>query len=251
MDAGFGGDRCLVHRLEFGNEIWRPENPGEVNGDAFLNHTPPTSNSRQIIELVETQIVPIEGSEVKGAEDQIVSWAKAYCERHGVAPDHFAYEPGMRTALVQKMSAGWSSRCVVVDFGGKPSEGDVSFDIPIPCRDYYFNFNTELWYTLRLIIECEQFRGLDEETMEEACNREFMRVGSNKVKLETKDDYKKKVGFSPDRADSLVVGIELAKRLGFIIKRQRPANDVEDDSWMRELEEKSRKHWAIGRLARV
>lgn len=249
MDAGFGGDRCVVHRLEVGKELWQPEHPGEINAGALTAQEPSTNDDRQIIERIDTQIVPIEGSEVKDAEDQIVLWAKAYCERHGVPPEHFAYEPGMRPSLVQKFSKLWSHRCVVVDFGGKPSEGEVSFDIPVSCRDYYFNFNTELWYTLQLIVECQQFRGLDEETMEEACNREFMRVGGNKIKLETKIDYKKKVGFSPDRADALVVGIQLAKQLGFVIKRQKPDTDVTDDRWKSKLKEQARAYWTAGQLA--
>jgi hypothetical protein len=247
-DAGFGGDRCVVHEMRFGRELWRPSNAGEVNASTLISQTPPEDETREVLERVATHIIPIEGNDVKEAENQIVDWCRDYCGQRRIPPDHFGYEPGMRTSLVQKMSDNWSPKCQVVDFGGKPSEGDVSYDIKVPCREYYFNFNTELWYSWRLVIECQQFRGLDAETMDEACMREYMKVGGNKIKLETKEDFKKKVGFSPDRADGIVVGVELAKRLGFVIKRQKPRDDEDGDGWMREFAEKAKKHWSSGRL---
>ena len=249
MDAGFTGDRCIVHELAFGNEAWRPETKGEVNASNLISHTPPTDESRQIIERVDTLIVPITGDEVKDAEDQIVRWFKDEAERRGIPPQDCIYEPGMRAGLVQKMSEKWSSRVQVVDFGGKPSEGEVSYDIKVPCREFYYNFVTELWYTFRLIVQCGQFRNLDTETMDEFCMREYMHVGGNKLQVETKKDYKAKTGFSPDRADALVAGIELARRLGFVIRRQKSViDDDEDSDWMKEFAEKAKKHWSKGRL---
>lgn len=249
MDAGFGGDRCAFHELHFGFEQWQPEHPGQVNIVGLTSQEPHLNDGRQIIALIDTQIVPIEGSEVKGAEDQIVLWSKRECEKRGIPPANFFYEAGMRTSLVQKFTQLWSDKPVSIDFGGKPSDTKVSADIDMNCRDYYFNFVTELWYSVRLVIECEQFRQLTEETMQEGCMREYMRVGGNKIQVETKKDFKDKCGFSPDLFDALVVGVEGAKRRGFSIRRQRAAiEDEANDQWKRNLEEKSRKYWKQGQL---
>jgi hypothetical protein len=249
MDAGFGGDRCVFHELWFGRELWKPKNIGEVNASNLISQTPPEDENRQIIALVDTQIIPIEGSDVKGAEDQIVEWCRRECVRRGIAADNFFYEPGMRTSLVQKFSQLWSSKPVSIDFGGKPSDAQVSSDIPVNCREYYFNFVTELWYTVRLVIESQQFRGLTETTMDEACMREFKRGGGNKIQIETKKEYKQKTGFSPDNFDALVCGIYGAIKHGFSIKRQKAFDSEEvDESWKRELEQRAKDYRKRGRL---
>jgi hypothetical protein len=246
MDAGFGGDRCVFHELHFGNEL--PIGNQELSLDGIVNQEPTPDNNPQIIALIETKIVPISGNDVKTAEDQIVVWCKNQCALRGIEPNHFFYEPGMRTSLVQKFTQIWDSRCVPIDFGGKPSDKNVSSDIPVNCREYYFNFVTELWYTVRLVIECQQFRGLTEAVMDEGCKREYKRVGGNKIQIETKIEYKEKTGFSPDQFDALVTGIEGARRLGFIVKRQMAAQEEIDEQWKTELESKAKKLWQHGRL---
>ena len=250
MDAGFGGDRCVFQEIHFGQELWQPEHPGMVNISGLTSQEPTVDDSRQIIALIDTQIVPIVGSEVKGAEDQIVLWSKKECERRGILPQNFFYEAGMRTSLVQKFPQLWSDKPVSIDFGGKPSESNVSSEIKVSCRDYYFNFVTELWYSVRLVIECQQLRRLDEDTMNEGCMREYKRVGSNKIQIETKKEFKEKCGFSPDRFDALAVGIEGAKMRGFVIRRQKAAvNEDEDEHWKLVFEEKAGKWWKAGQLS--
>jgi hypothetical protein len=249
MDAGYGGDRCVAHELHFGYEAWRPPHPGAMAADGIISQVPPTNDGRQIIALIKTWIVPIEGSDVKGAEDQIVVWSKKTCEERGIPPHNFFYEPGMRTSLVQKMTQLWSTKPVAIDFGGKPSEGTVSAEIQTSCRDYYFNFVTELWYSVRLIIESEQFRGLDEETMKEGCQREYKRVGGNKIQIETKADFKEKAGYSPDRFDALVTGICGAKMRGFAIRRMNaPAAEEEDQLWKLKLRDQAKAFHEDGEL---
>jgi len=155
----------------------------------------------------------------------------------------------MRTSLVQKMTQLWSTKPVAIDFGGKPSEGTVSAEIQTSCRDYYFNFVTELWYSVRLIIESEQFRGLDEETMKEGCQREYKRVGGNKIQIETKADFKEKAGYSPDRFDALVTGICGAKMRGFAIRRMNaPAAEEEDQLWKLKLRDQAKAFHEDGEL---
>jgi hypothetical protein len=249
MDAGFGGDRCVCHEMWFGDEM--PTEAIAASTDLGIVQEPYGATRRQIIALVQTLVVPIEGDDVKGAEDQIVLWMKNQAALRGIPASHCFVEPGMRVALVQKFTQLWSDKVTMIDFGGKPSEEMVSSDIQIPCRDYYFNLVTEYWYSARLIIECGQFRGLDEETMREGVMREYIKnAGGNKIQVETKRDFKEKAGFSPDRFDALVTGIQGAKMLGFRIKRNRPdlSDDDDDGRWKRELEKEADAFWNAGAL---
>lgn len=248
MDAGFGGDRCVCHELWFGDELPVTVQAGT---DLMVNQDPILNRTKQIIALIQTSIVPITGDDVKGAEDQIVIWMKKQAELRGIPASQCFVEPGMRVALVQKFTQLWSDKVVMIDFGGKPSENMVSSDLLIPCRDFYFNFVTELWYSIRLAIECGQFRQMDDETMNEGCIREYRKnVIGNKIQIETKAEFKEKSGFSPDRFDALVAGLEGAKRLGFAIKRQRPdePDDYDNDQWKRQLEQDADRFWAAGQL---
>ena len=250
MDAGFGGDRCVCHEIWFGNEM--PVESLPAGTDLSVSQQPLITDTRQIIALVQTLVVPITGNDVKGAEDQIVMWMKNQALLRQIPAQNCFVEPGMRVQLVQKFTQLWSDKVQMIDFGGKPSEAMVSSDIQISCRDYYFNLVTEYWYSARLIIECGQFRQLDEETMREGCMREYRKnAGGNKIQIETKADFKEKSGFSPDRFDALVTGIEGAKRLGFKIRRNRPDIDDDDDEgeqWKRDFQEKARKFWSKGQL---
>jgi hypothetical protein len=75
----------------------------------------------------------------------------------------------------------------------------------------------ELWYTLREFIQHGQIRGLDNETMIQLASREVIRGKDNKVSLESKRDYKMRMGaknpamaHSPDRADAAALTLQAA-----------------------------------------
>ncbi|NBR91291.1 MAG: hypothetical protein EBS68_15540 [Rhodobacteraceae bacterium] len=62
-----------------------------------------------------------------------------------------------------------------------------------------------------------QLRGLDAETAVEFCSRRYDDE-KRKVVLETKDEYKKRHGRSPDLADAVVFALEAARQLGLTIR---------------------------------
>jgi hypothetical protein len=98
----------------------------------------------------------------------------------------------------------------------------------------------ELWYTLREFIQHGQIRGLDNETMIQLASREVVRGSDNKVSLESKRDYKSRMGgknpllaHSPDRADAAALTLQAAiMRYGFSLGQKRqftPVNTSFDD----------------------
>ncbi len=232
---GVGGDRCVFGELQFGRQAESDLSKAVV--DSLLKQDRTSVLADSILALIDWIVIPV--TMEKGAEapeDQIVKAVKDQCERRGIIPQNFFYDAGMRTSLVSAFQRLWSPLTMPLDFGGKPSERPVSGGIDVLCCDYYSKFVTELWYSVRLIVEAGQFRGMTEDVMREGCAREWKIVSGNKIEVETKEEMKQKTGRSPDLFDALVCGCEGARQRGFVIGdiRNKEATET-DDRWKREL----------------
>lgn len=244
LDAAFrgvGGDRCVFGEIQFGNEAL-PIDEGAVVS-AIINQRHDAPKRKQILALIDLMIVPVNPIDKELPEDQIANFVRSQCMSRGIAPENFFFDAGMRSSLVSSFARLWSPNVVPVDCGGKPSERPVSAQITMLCKDYYSKFVTELWYSVRYVIEAGQFRGMTEDVMLEGCAREWTRVGANKIEVETKDKMKLKTGRSPDLFDCLAIGVEGARRKGFVIaqminnrgNRRRPF----EPDWRDELKKKA------------
>jgi hypothetical protein len=136
----------------------------------------------------------------------------------------------------------WSPHVVPIEFGGKPSERQVTWipnAVKMTCRDYYSKFVSELWYSVALTIQSQQFRGMTEEVMNEGCMREWGIVGANKIEVEPKEKMKLKTGRSPDLFDGLVTGVEMARRFGFVISMIVAKGALKiDDGWKQKFKDR-------------
>ena len=219
---GVGGDRCVFGELQFG-----------------LN-----SERKLILALVDTMVIPIKDSPIEQAEDQIALQVREQCERRGIDPQNVGFDSTGRGSLMSAFARLWSPHVQAIEFGGPGSERPVSNGIDMICKQYYFNFVSELWWSFRLVVEGGQFRGLTEDVMMEFCMREFQIVGGMKHQVEPKDKMKLKTGRSPDLADAVSVGVEMARRLGF--KIDRVVNTLlgrQGDGWKKDLRERARNLW--------
>jgi len=218
---GVGGDRCVFGELQFGPEI----EPGDampvgtmLNALVIQDQKPPTG--RQIISLVDLMQIPIEAAkDSESPEDQIVQFVKGQLSNRGIEHSHFFYDAGMRTSLVTAFARNGMVMTESIDCGGKPSEDMVSSEIQKKCCDYYSKFVTELWYSVRYVVEARQFRGMREDACSEFSQREWKMVSGNRIEVESKEEMKVKTGRSPDLADAIAIGILGARRRGFHIKR--------------------------------
>jgi hypothetical protein len=125
----------------------------------------------------------------------------------------------------------WSPQIQGIEFGGKPTERQVTNEIDVSCREYYSKRVTELWFNVSYTIQSGQFRGMTEEMMQEGSMREWGFVGGNKIEVEPKDKMKLKSGRSPDLFDALVCGLEGARHYGFVIKRAVGTAKSFNDGW--------------------
>jgi hypothetical protein len=244
---GAGGDRCIFGEIQFGLES-KTLDGGEIIGN-LISQAPPGKQQRQILALVDTAVVPINVLQGGEPEEQIVSFVQSQCTTRGIPPENFFYDSGMRTTLVSAFARLWSPRCNPIDCGGNPTERMVSAQIQVPCNKYYSKFITEVWFSVRLIVEAGQFRGLTDAVMREFCAREWTTVGANRIEVEPKWKMKEKIGRSPDLADAVAIGCLGAQRLGFVIDSMvnKKESKAKQD-WKRELEERSRNLWKSGDL---
>jgi len=235
---GVGGDRCVFGILRFGQESIPLDSQGIVAN--LVQQELPPEKRKQILELISTEVIPINTDIAELPEDQIVKFVQDHCQDANIPPENFFFDAGMRTSLVSAFARVWSPKVNSIDFGGRPSDRQVSASIPVSCRDYYFNFVTELWWNVRHVIEAGQFRGMTEDVMAEGCAREWKRVGANKIQVETKEELKKKTGRSPDLFDALVCGVWGALQKGFVIRNINNERAAKvDHAWKRELRAKA------------
>jgi len=210
---GVGGDRCIFGELQFGTGTWE--------GKPY-----------QMLAIVDTVLVPITGGASDEPEDQIASYVKTQCIIREIKPENFFFDSTGRGSLMNAFGRIWSPMVEGVEFGGTPTDRPVSNQIRTLCRDYYYKFVSELWYSVRLTVESRQMRGMSEEVMQEFCMREWGMTKGNKVEVEEKGKTKIRMGRSPDLADAVVAGLEGARRRGFVISKMSAKTiQSDDDRW--------------------
>ena len=211
LDPAWGGvhaDRCVWGWLRFGNDL----------------------KNISLLELVEMQIVPIMANVRRDPDDQIAEFVQAQALLNGIDPGNIFYDSTGRGTTGAAFAKVFGSVVPVpVAFGDKPSQRPVRHDLFITepdgrkrhkrCDEEYGKRVTELWFAVRNVIECDQFRGLTEDVCREGCMREYTLVAGGKIDVETKDETRERMGESPDLFDALAVGIEGARQRGFKTQR--------------------------------
>lgn len=250
---GIGGDRCVFGWLEFGREASFQDLKQAGGNQSVIEQRVNVPDRKLVLALMETFVVPIQTGTDISPEDQIVAFVRSQCETRLIQPQNFFYDSGMRTSLVSAFSRLWSNLTNPIDCGGEPSDRKVADNLDVLCKDYYSKRITEFWWSVRWIIETEQFRNMTEDVMNEGCQREWGMVGNNKIEIEPKEKMKLKTGRSPDLFDALAIGVEGARQRGFLIHRLKPEVDVEkekqDNKWLRDLEQQSRELNAASTLS--
>lgn len=251
MDAayrGVGGDRCVFGTLTFGYEV--PMEKFSLPDSSIAHSMTDKSANRQVIALKEMMVVPIDPSFDEPAEYQIANFVKKQCEERGIPPEDFFYDAGMRTSLVSAFVKVWGAPGETIDFGGSPTDDPVSSDIPISCKDYYSKFISQLWFSVRMVVEAGQQRGFTEDLIMEFSAREYGKVGGNKTEVEPKEKVKEKTGRSPDLADAYVCGLFGALQRGFHIASLKPPpkQNRNKEDWRTKIRDRAKKLSQAGQL---
>lgn len=162
-------------------------------------------------------------------EEQIASQMMAECRRLEIPPEHVFYDGTGRSSFTAAVMRLWSTAVVPIEFGGTASgrpnfvgrryaedrdyqrkKGDL-----LPCDEIFGKFVTELWFAFRALVEADQCRNMDEETVKEGALRLWKLTAGNRMDVEVKKEMKLRLGRSPDLFDAAVCALEGARRLGF------------------------------------
>jgi len=199
---GIGGDRCVLRHLRFGKD----------------------RDGKQLLASVGLTLVPIDASSKTTSEDQIAFFVKNWAEDRGIKPQNFAFDSTVAGTLALALAKHWSPAVLAVPFGGPPDERMIRDGDPRTENEAYGKKVSALWFASYYLIEAGQLRGIDSESVEEASMREWIHNASKTsrrrapvVDVEPKEDMKKRTGRSPDLWDGFVVGLEAARRHGFVI----------------------------------
>lgn len=239
IDASYGGDRCIGGSFEFGFDI----------------------NGHQVISFGKPKVIPIKlypktvPEELRILpEDQIAEYARADCESLGIPSAHLSHDATGRGSLGSAFARLWRHDTNPIEFGGSATPRPVLADLFIydeklkakrlkRCDEHYSKFVSELWFSVRYVIEGRQSRNLPSEAVDELCAREWKRVRGDRIEVESKEDMKPRFGRSPDIGDWVAICVEGARRLGFQITRMgwELKTEKKDERWKEELRERARK----------
>jgi len=173
---------------------------------------------------------------------QIVQQIKKLCEREGIAPDDLAVDAtGAGASFCDVLAGEWSPRFLRVIFGGKPSDRRVSVNSQMTGVEMYTNRVSELWFVGKELMRTRQLFGIDSDLAQEIVGRtyEMIKTGSLKVRIESKPEFKQRIGRSPDLADAAFLALDCARqRHGLIALEPR----VEDPNATYRRPPRSMKH---------
>jgi hypothetical protein len=219
MDAGFGGDPCVIQKFKLGNEKL------------------PSGGRRQILSLWDAPFtIPIKvgvkdaaGREIP-VEEQVARGAMKYSRAQGIPDDNFGYDGSMRAGLAQAMSRVWTNRVQAIDSGGKPTDRKVSAGVGSKTwNEVVDRFVSELWFSLASLIDSFQLKGL-QQSPKAATQLTTRRwewsggKGKGKRRIQTKQEYRDmmsaqgRTAESPNEADALVGCVEMARRMGLSLE---------------------------------
>lgn len=218
IDPAYGGeDRCVGGRIQFGLGV----------------------HGRHILKVYPPRVYPIRPGISKKPERQIAEELQKDLLLHNIPSTSAFYDSfGKGTIGAAFAEVFGKDPPVPVDAGGPPSDRPVRHDLFIydkglgykrlkRCDEHYSKFITEMWFSARYVIECDQMCELPMDVRDEGCLREYGVVQGNKFQLEKKEDTRERMGRSPDLFDWLAVAIEGARQLGFEIKSGTELTEVQ------------------------
>jgi hypothetical protein len=131
----------------------------------------------------------------------------------------------------------WSPAVMKVNFQGKASDRTVVFrneDVG------FYNKNSELWIQPKEFIRANQISGISKEMMAELVDREYHDKEGRLLRVESKEEAKKRLKRSPDLVDAALLVIEKAVSLGMLRSEE-----------VRQVAKMANSGWALSRVKKM
>lgn len=188
LDPGYtnGGDRSIAYLAKYG-----------VNAD----------NGKWTLDFLEYRALFEDTMNTKVARNfQIAQKFKDLCAEWKVTPDNAGVDDTGAAAFGDIVHTVWSQQVIRVNFGGAPSDLQVSAHEKTLASDKYKNRVTEIWACIREYIRCGQIKGIKPDLGVELTARRMVSKKSGidlKSQVEPKEKMKMRTnGVSPDIADA-------------------------------------------------
>lgn len=172
---------------------------------------------------------------------QIARKFRDKCLEHGVLPFHAALDTsGAGSVLWSILAEEWSKEVLMVNFSGSATEMYVRANDTNTGKAQFDRRVSELWWVGREFMKYGQIKGITSDLARELKARRYDTIkGAEglKVQVETKKEMKKRLGFSPDLADSWCVLLDLCRqRLRFLAGGENTGQNSANIEWDKQVE---------------
>lgn len=169
--------------------------------------------------------------------DQIIK----HCTSYGIIPVNFGIDVtaggGSVADVIEEV---WGPGIHRVDFSGAATDRLVSMHNTKTARDLYWNRVSELWYVGLEFLKCSQLKGIKLDQAREIKARMYETIkGADglRIRVESKKDMKKRLGFSPDIADAGFVMLDVARQNGFMAGGEQDTQASWEVLWNKKIKE--------------
>ena len=160
---------------------------------------------------------------------QIVQAVKNLCKKLGVPPENLAVDStGAGGPFCDILAGEWDSSFMRVSFGAKASDKRVSANSTLIGEELYVNRVSELWFVGKELMRTGQIKGVSGELAKEMCGRTYdLTKGSValRVKIESKPEFKSRLGMSPDLADAGFLALDCARQRFGLVAIELPKDE--------------------------
>lgn len=182
------------------------------------------------LEWMDPIVLFLDATSPEPAQYQLVN----LCRKHAQAvayrgqilqcePRNFAFDASGEGGTAAVALKEWSPEVISIEFGGGCSEDPISLEDLRLAKDVYLNKRAEMYFRTKTLTESGQLRGIDKDTAAELCTLEYRDRDPKdgrviKIRLQGKDEYRKKFQKSPDLSDCGVELSEVARLRGLKVQ---------------------------------
>lgn len=194
------------------------------------------------IEVMEPIMLNIQANDkANPARYQLANQLKQQCSRVMIGeretscpPESVGVDDTADGGLGDILQREWSHHIHRIQFQAGAGIDQISLEDIRPANEFCKNKRTEMFLFARSALQSGQLKGIDKPTATEMCSLE-VDDSKAKITIQSKEDYRSSHGGrSTDKADSLVMLLEVARRKGFQLTAVGQTATVQED-WNKEV----------------
>lgn len=203
-----GGDKAILYFGLLGRARLTGEKYGDNGPEILLfQYADPLGH-------LESPGFLILAEDVTKAQDkprQVAEALKRECERRNIRIENVGIDVTGAASFGSLVRMVWGDGFLEIDFSHAPSETPISATDPRTAKERYADRPSELWYSGKYLLWTEQLKGISPELAADMVNRSFAE-SNGKVKIESKEKMKERIGRSPDIGDGAFCVLDVARQ---------------------------------------